>query len=245
MALTRYEIVEQARDRIGSADVQVFTPLRVGRAFNRVQRRLARLAPCLSDSVTLNQVAGTQEYNLNTPSSPNTARLFEIRRVVHAFSNGGDWWPLRPMLFDHLPADYESFSGTPSYWSHRGTLKLILYPKPAASVTNGIGVDYYYLPTPLSEDTSGDNTSLELPDTYEDALVAGLAAALCEIGLEDGTLAARYPLFRDEFEREAKRLRAQEDDPGRSPYSLGGDVMTGRARDDRASLLPGNWGVER
>jgi uncharacterized protein (DUF433 family) len=234
MSITRDEIISASRDRLATEDTTLFTPSRMYRAFNRVQRKASRTAKLFTGKTYKDLDTTLQEYQVTGPTpaiagptTPAATRAFEIRRVTHAYSNGGVEHLLKPTSFNRLPPHYASYPGTPIYWSPTGMLTLTLWPKPSANVTNGLQIHTYDLAADLAEDSTDDTTALAFPDNFEDCLIALMVLEMCQIGMEDDTLAARLPLAKVDAERELEHVRMETDNPGREQIAMGGSL--GRA----------------
>lgn len=238
MSITRGDILSAARDRLATEDTTLFTPSRMYRAFNRVQRRASRVSKIFTGGpYFLDLSTSQQEYQLTGPTpdtpgptTPAAPRAFEIRRVTHAYSDGGVEYPLKPTSFDRLPSHYRSYPGVPIYWVPMGTLTIQVWPKPSSSVTNGLQVYTYDLAADIAELNTGDDTLLAFPDNFEDCLIALMIEEMCQIGMEDDTLAARLPLAKVDAERELERVRMETDNPARERIALAGGLSRSVSR---------------
>lgn len=146
-------------------------------------------------STTFNTVASQASYSSSDgfPSTIRGSAILELR------VNGTLYTPvLQTDAFGLQTSRYTGFSE--SYMVYGKALYLL--PPYGTSVTNGIAMKYYQIPTALS---TGSDVIL-LPDEYADILVAFCLGRLKAIGSQRGSAADAY----DEFNEIYKEMEAEQ-----------------------------------
>ena len=246
MGLTRADIVLRAMDRLNTQNTTVYSVTnpndRIYRAFSDVQRRWAIDTESLSSETPFDLTAGVQDYSLADPLTGLTPKAFRIRRVRFRYSASGPAYELRAITLEALPSHYNSYRGTPAYWTTRGTLSIKLWPNPSATIPQGLLIDHFDLPDDITEDPTGDDTILPFPLDHREGLIWGMAAALCLMDAEDPTLQARYPLMMEQYGLEVDKVRDRGADPGTRPLVFARQAHDHPVRDRWANMLPSDWG---
>ena len=191
-------------------------------AFRAGVERFCVDAGPLKGRVTLNLTAGQSQY----PRVTLLPRVLRLERVGIQTATGALERPLPFVPFESLrPTWFSDPAAQPRAWSHTGS-DLIVWPKSAVTVTNGLSVYGWFWPTltnptgpivyewtdPVIASTagvSGDMTintfTLPFIPEHREALVLGIAIKLAEMDLEDPMMASRLPMLSQLYEVESER----------------------------------------
>lgn len=162
----------RVRVRVDEASAQFWADTDLDQWINEAARDIARRSETLQATTEFDATADTQEYTLPTD-------VIKVHRAEYA--NNTDRDTVTPLEYrDYNTMDSVWWSqqvqsrGDPYWftmWGFPPSLKMVVYPTPSDTVTNGFKVFYYRLPAAAT--TDGDN--IEIPQGWED-----LAEDYCE-----------------------------------------------------------------
>lgn len=162
-------MLDRVRSRLDESTTRFWTDAELTTWINEGARDIARRAEVLEATTTINTVANTQEYALPT----NTLRVYRAEWSRDG-ATGTTVIPLEYRDFHSMDSVWWSNSrqgrGDPFYftmWGFPPSLNMVLYPTPDVSVTAGIKLYYYRLPTAAA---SGSD-EVECPSGWEDAIL--------------------------------------------------------------------------
>jgi hypothetical protein len=150
MSLIRADIITRARRILNYQEDEIVSAAALYEAFNYASEAWARRTKCLSQVRKISTVGNQQEYAL--PSG-----IVEVRSL--GYLTGSQYRPFgKGEQIDALPSTWQTDYGDPIRWATRGLQRLILYPTPSGSLTNGLLLDYWYVPTDLAEVATPDTS---------------------------------------------------------------------------------------
>lgn len=169
MTQTQSNLLQMVRDRLDEQTESSWLDTELRRWINQGAREVARRTETLQTTSTIAMSSGVQQYTAPT----DVIRIYRVEYL----DTSSIVYPLEYRDFNTMDGVWWSSqltaSGRPMLWTAWGfppTLKIILYPTPDTSATN-IKVYYYKLPTVIAEDGSNPNTTLDIPNGWEDLLV--------------------------------------------------------------------------
>lgn len=209
---TLAELVSDVRSHLDESVAGMWSNDELARWCWEATRDVARRTEWNKKSKTYDVVGAQQTYTL----PPD---LFRVHRCVYRQSTTYGYsleWMEFAMLDDVL---FTTSGGTPSnftIWGQAGTREhdqLYLYPTPSASITGGLVLYYYAIPTKL--DTNNYNVKAEIPNGWEDLVPLYVevvarrkeardsrwqeAQVLYEQRLEDFMRVSRHPSDQENF----------------------------------------------
>lgn len=169
MAKTQGELLADLRNRLDEVTPRQWTDAMLRGWLNDGARDIARKSETLQDREDLPVVKGTREYTL--PSD-----VIRIHRVEYRATGDGLAYPLEYRDFNSMDGVWHTqqdvSESTPMFftmWGYPPTLKIVLYPTPA--LAGAIKVFYYKVPANLATDGSAENTTLDIPEGWEDLVL--------------------------------------------------------------------------
>lgn len=169
MADTLVTLRTRCRQRLDETTARFWADADLNVWINEGARDIARRAEVLMATSTINTVANTQQYAL--PST--TLRVYRVEWSRDG-ATGTSVVPLEYRDFNSMDGVWwsaqKTSKGDPScytMWGFPPSLNLVLYPTPDVSVTAGINIYYYRLPTAAAAD--GD--TVEVPEGWSDLIL--------------------------------------------------------------------------
>lgn len=165
---TRSELVTQVSELIGDASNQQWSVIQIQDRLQKAQEKFVSDTRCLRDVLSLNIVAGTSRYTLNTDT-------FDVVRVGISGRS-----PLKKISeFDldmYVGGDWSSTNGSPSHYYVDTNLinkHVTLYPIPQASDagTSNLIIEYVKVPTVMASDSSYAFDGQGLLNPYIDGII--------------------------------------------------------------------------
>lgn len=150
------------RDRLDEATAAFWADAELNRYLNEGAIQVARRSESLRSTASINIVAGTADYTAPT----NIIRNY---RAEYARSSN-EIWPLEPRdlnSMDPLWVPYRTNQSRPAVytmWGVSGAMTISLWPVPNESITGGLKLYYYKLPTAMAT----DGASLDLPNGWDE-----------------------------------------------------------------------------
>lgn len=166
------EVISRIRDMLDEEQVTggQWSQDQLRRWINDGMRDMARVTRHIRDRATLTMVANQAEYTV-----PDNVLEIEL---AYYLPGDGQYIALQPRQFESMDliwgTQQNQSGGWPmlyTVWGYSPTLKLRLYPVPQV---NGHTVSLLVVkfPTQIAVDGSGDNSSIDFPEAWLDALVA-------------------------------------------------------------------------
>jgi hypothetical protein len=157
------------RSRLDESTARYWTDAELTVWINNGANDVARRAEVLMATTTLNTTANTQQYALPT----NTIRVYRTEWSRDG-ATGTTVIPLEYRDFNSMDGVWwsrqKTSRGDPYWytmWGFPPSINLVLYPTPDVSVTAGINVYYYRLPTVATTSTN----VIEVPQGWEDLVL--------------------------------------------------------------------------
>lgn len=161
-ALTVSDIFTRVQRTFGDEAAVQVTEADCIRWINDAQREVAmQHENLLMTEGFITTVAGTAEYSL-------PADCFTVVHVAYKDASQGSYYPLRFLPKAAMNAYAAGWDGTdysagyPQVFTKDTNSKIILFPRPDASVTNGVKIDYARYPVDLTSSAS----AIDLPHYY-------------------------------------------------------------------------------
>lgn len=169
MSDTLTNFLTRVRSRLDESTARFWTDDELTAWINEGANDIARRGEILQATTTINTVANTQQYAL----PDRTLRVYRVEWSRDG-ATGTTIIPLEYRDFNSMDGVWwsrqKTSRGDPYWytmWGFPPNLNLVLYPTPDATVTAGITVYYYRLPTAAS--TGGD--TVECPSGYADTII--------------------------------------------------------------------------
>ena len=169
MAQSLANLLVSAGDRLNDPNHVTATLPQLRRWINEATREIARRTECLFGTDTIPVLAGTQSYFL----PPDVVRLNHVQYELDTQTIALEYieqgaaqylWGVNQAHQSAWPEQYTT-------WGHPGssTFSIRLFPVPSSNGT--LRIYYSRLPVELATDGSDDNTSIDVPNGWEDPLL--------------------------------------------------------------------------